>query len=109
VRAGDWIVLSGQLGLQADGTLAGSGIEAQVDQALANVGAVLADCAAGWSDVVRVALFVTDLAAMPLVNERYETAIGAHRPARTTIGVAALPMGAAIEIEAWVWRPERPA
>ena len=105
VRAGDWIVLSGQLGLRADGTLAGGGIDAEVDQALANVGAVLADCGATWDDVARVALFLTDLAAMPLVNARYEAAIGAHRPARTTVQVAALPLGAAIEVEAWVWRP----
>jgi 2-iminobutanoate/2-iminopropanoate deaminase len=105
VRAGDWIVLSGQLGLAADGVLVEGGVEAQAEQALANVGAVLADCGATWADVVRVALFLTDLSAMPAVNARYEAALGGHRPARTTIGVAALPAGAAIEVEAWVLRP----
>jgi 2-iminobutanoate/2-iminopropanoate deaminase len=105
VRAGGWIVLSGQLGLGADGVLVRGGIEAEADQALANVGSVLADCGADWADVARVGLFLTDLSVMPAVNERYEAALGVHRPARTTIGVAALPMGAAIEVEAWVWRP----
>jgi 2-iminobutanoate/2-iminopropanoate deaminase len=105
VQAGEWIVLSGQLGIRADGSLVDGGAEAQAEQALANVTAVLADCGATWNDVARVALFLTDLGAMPAVNARYEAVLGGHRPARTTIGVAALPMGAAIEIEAWVLRP----
>jgi 2-iminobutanoate/2-iminopropanoate deaminase len=106
VRAGEWVVLSGQLGLDADGGLVEGGVAAQAERAFANVGAVLADCDAGWADVARVALFLTDLSAMPAVNASYEAALGGHRPARTTIGVAALPMGAAIEVEAWVWRPQ---
>jgi 2-iminobutanoate/2-iminopropanoate deaminase len=106
VRAGDWIVLSGQLGLGPDGALVAGGVAGQAEQALENVGAVLADSGAGWRDVVRVAMFLTDLGAMPAVNAAYEAVLGGHRPARTTIGVAALPAGAAIEIEAWVLRPE---
>ena len=106
VRAGGWVVLSGQLGLGADGALVEGGVVAQAERAFANVGAVLADCDATWGDVARVALFLTDLSAMPAVNASYEAALGGHRPARTTIGVAALPMGAAIEVEAWVWRPQ---
>lgn len=105
VRAGDWIVCSGQLGLGPDGSLVEGGVEAQAAQALANVGAVLTDCDATWADVVRVAIFLTDLGAMPAVNQRYEAVLGDHRPARTTVGVAALPAGAAVEIEAWVLRP----
>jgi 2-iminobutanoate/2-iminopropanoate deaminase len=106
VRAGEWVVLSGQLGLGADGALVEGGVAAQAARAFANVGGVLADCDATWGDVARVALFLTDLSAMPVVNACYESALGGHRPARTTIGVAALPMGAAIEVEAWVWRPQ---
>ena len=105
VRAGDWIVCSGQLGLGPDGSLVEGGVDAQAEQALANVSAVLADCGATWADVVRVAIFLTDLGAMPAVNQRYEAVLGGHRPARTTVGVAALPAGAAVEIEAWVLRP----
>ena len=106
MRAGGWIVLSGQLGLGPDGVLVEGGVVAQTERAMANVGAVLADCDAVWADVVRVALYLTDLSAMPGVNACYEAVLGGHRPARTTIGVAALPMGAAIEVEAWVWHPQ---
>ena len=106
VRAGDWIVLSGQLGLGPDGGLVAGGTETQARQALANVAAVLGDCGASWGDVAKVAIFLTDLSEFPRVNALYEDALGAHRPARTAVGVAALPAGASIEIECWVYRPE---
>ena len=61
---------------------------------LANIGAVLDDCGASWADVARATIFLTDLGNFATVNALYEGAIGAHRPARTTIGVAALPAGA---------------
>jgi len=106
VRAGDWIVLSGQLGLGTDGGLVAGGTDAQARQALVNVAAVLGDCGASWVDVAKVAMFLTDLSELPGVNALYEDALGAHRPARTTVGVAALPAGASIEIECWAHVPE---
>ena len=109
VRAGDWIVLAGQIGLAADGTLVSGGVEAEAEQVLANVAGVLADCDAAWSDVAKVAIYLTDLGNFATVNALYEGAIGAHRPARTTVAVAALPAGAAVEIECWVYRPEKEA
>jgi 2-iminobutanoate/2-iminopropanoate deaminase len=107
VRAGDWLVLAGQVGFGPDGTLVAGGVEAEARQALANVAAVFADCGTDWSHVARTTLYLTDLGNFATVNALYEGAIGAHRPARTTVGVAALPAGAAVEIECWVYHPEQ--
>ncbi len=104
VRAGDWIVMAGQVGIDATGTMA-DGIEGQTRQILANIGAVLGDCGAGWADVAKTTIFLTDLGNFQTVNALYSEAIGPHRPARSTVGVAALPAGAVVEIECWVHRP----
>ena len=104
VRAGDWIVMAGQVGIDATGTMA-DGIEGQTRQILANVGAVLGDCGASWADVAKTTIFLTDLGNFQTVNALYSEAIGPHRPARSTVGVAALPAGAVVEIECWVHRP----
>jgi 2-iminobutanoate/2-iminopropanoate deaminase len=106
VRAGDFVALAGQVGIAADGQLVSGGIEAQTAQVLTNIGAVLGDVGAGWGDVVRTTIFLTDLGNFAAVNALYEGAIGLHRPARTTVGVAALPAAASVEIECWVYLPE---
>ena len=106
VRAGDFVVLAGQVGVGPDGTLVEGGVEAETRQVLANIEAVFADCGVTWADVARTGIFLTDLGNFGSVNALYEGAIGAHRPARTTIGVAALPAGALVEIECWVYLPE---
>ena len=106
VRAGDWLVLAGQVGFDADGKLVAGGVEAETHQVLANLGAVFADCGTDWGHVARATIFLTDLGNFATVNALYEGAIGAYRPARTTIGVAALPAGAAVEIECWVYDPK---
>jgi 2-iminobutanoate/2-iminopropanoate deaminase len=104
VRAGDWIVMAGQIGIDATGTMA-DGVEAQTRQILANIAAVLGDCGASWADVAKTTIFLTDLGNFQAVNALYAEAIGLHRPARSTVGVAALPAGAVVEIECWVHRP----
>lgn len=105
VRAGDWVILSGQLGLDpATGKLV-DGVEAQARQALANVAAVLGDCGASITDVAKSLVFVTDLGDFATVNAVYAEAFGDHRPARSTVQVAALPAGAQVEIEVWAYRP----
>src|SRR4051794_13256276 len=98
VRAGEWIILSGQLGLDQSGALA-EGAEAQARQALANVAAILGDCGLSMSDVAKSLVFVTDLGVFAAVNAVYAEAFGDHRPARSTVQVAALPAGAQFEIE----------
>jgi len=106
VRAGDWLVLAGQVGFDpARGALAPGGAAAEARQAMANVGAVLGDCGASLADVAKATVFVTDLGDFGAVNEVYGEALGAHRPARSTVQVAALPAGARVEIEVWAYRP----
>ena len=103
VRAGDWIVMAGQIGLDANGVMA-EGVEAQTRQILANIQGVLGDCGATWADVAKTTIFLTDLGNFPAVNALYQDAIGSHRPARSTVGVAALPGGAMVEIECWAYQ-----
>jgi 2-iminobutanoate/2-iminopropanoate deaminase len=105
VRAGDWYVLSGQIGLGPDGALVAGGTGAEARQVLANVTAVLADVGATWADVAKVTIFLTDLGNFAAVNALYQDALGTARPARSTVEVAALPAGASVEIECWVYRP----
>jgi 2-iminobutanoate/2-iminopropanoate deaminase len=103
VRAGDWIVCAGQVGIDASGQMA-HGVEAQARQVLANIRAVLADCGASMSDVAKTTVFVTDIGQFATVNAVYAEAFGDHRPARSTVQVAALPGGAEVEIEVWACR-----
>jgi len=106
VRAGDWLVLAGQIGLDpSTGTIVPGGVEAQARQVLANIAAVLRDCGANLADVAKTTVFVTDIAQFATVNGVYAEAFGAHRPARSTVQVSALPGGAEIEIEAWAHLP----
>lgn len=103
VRAGDWLVLAGQVGLDPASGRIVDGVEAQARQVLVNVAAVLADCGASLRDVAKTTVFVTDIAQFATVNAAYADAFGDHRPARSTVQVAALPAGAEIEIEAWAY------
>ena len=106
VRAGDWLVLAGQVGLDpAAGRLAEGGTAGEARQALANITTVLTDCGAGWGDVAKVTIFLIDRAEFGVVNEAYGAVVGDHRPARSTVQVAALPAGARVEIEVWAYKP----
>jgi 2-iminobutanoate/2-iminopropanoate deaminase len=101
VRAGEWIILSGQLGLDPKTGSLAEGVEAQARQALANIATILGDCGASLADVAKSLVFVTDLAQFATVNAVYGEAFGSHKPARSTVQVAALPAGAEVEIEVW--------
>ena len=101
VRAGDWLVLAGQVGLEPTGGALVEGVAAQARQVLANIEAILADCGAAMTDVAKTTVFVTDIADFATVNSIYAEAFGDHRPARSTVQVAALPGGAQVEIEVW--------
>ncbi|MFM7047908.1 MAG: RidA family protein [Actinomycetota bacterium] len=104
VRAGDWIIVSGQLGLR-DGSLVEGGVKAQTAQAIANLRAQLESAGAKLTDVAKTLCFLTDMDTFPTFNEAYVAGFGSHRPARSTIGVASLPAGGAVEIEAWAYVP----
>ena len=103
VRAGDWLVLAGQVGLDPERGTIVDGVEAQARQVLANIRAILADCGAVMTDVAKTTVFVTDIADFGTVNAVYMKAFGDHRPARSTVQVAALPGGAQVDIEAWAY------
>jgi 2-iminobutanoate/2-iminopropanoate deaminase len=105
VRAGDWLVVSGQLGL-ADGALVEGGVGAQLTRAIANLAGHLASHGAGLGDVVKTTVFLTDMADFAVMNEAYVAAFAGHRPARSAVAVVALPLGGAIEIEAWAFVPQ---
>ncbi len=104
VRAGDWIIVSGQLGLK-DGSLVEGGVSAQTAQAVENLKGQLASMGASIADVAKTLCFLTDMDTFATFNEAYVAGFGDSRPARSTIGVAALPAGAAVEIEAWAFKP----
>ena len=104
VRAGDWIIVSGQLGMK-DGTLVAGGIAEQTTQAVENLKAQLATMNATVDDVAKTLCFLTDMGTFAVFNEAYIAGFGDHRPARSTVGVAALPAGGAVEIEAWAFKP----
>ncbi len=106
VRAGDWLICSGQLGLEAGGALAAGGVGAQTTQALANASAVLAEHGAILDDVVKTLVFLADIGGYPAMNEAYLVAFGDHRPARSAVAVGALPRAAEVEIECWAFKPQ---
>jgi len=100
VRTGDWLCCSGQVGI-ADGALVEGGIEAELRQAFANLRGILASEGAELSDVVKTTVFMTDMGEYAAMNEVYIAEFGDHRPARSAVAVAALPVGAVVELEAW--------
>jgi 2-iminobutanoate/2-iminopropanoate deaminase len=100
VRAGEWLVASGQVGV-VDGKLVSGGTKGEMRQALANLAALLEGEGATLADVVKTTVFLRHMSDYALMNEVYLEAFGDHRPARSAIGVAELPLGALVEVEAW--------
>lgn len=104
VRAGDWVIVSGQLGMK-DGTVVDGGVHAQTEQAIVNLKAQLATMGASVRDIAKTLCFLTDMDTFAQFNEAYAAGFGTARPARSTIGVKQLPFGGAVEIEAWAYLP----
>jgi 2-iminobutanoate/2-iminopropanoate deaminase len=103
VRAGDWLVVSGQVGI-ADGKLVGGGLEGELRQAIANLEGLLRSEGASLADVTKTTVFLKHLGGdYARMNEVYVELFGDHRPARAAIGVAELPLGALVEVEAWAY------
>jgi 2-iminobutanoate/2-iminopropanoate deaminase len=100
VRSGDFLFFSGQIGQDpATGKLAEGGVEAEARQLFRNLAALLEAASKGFDDVVKANVYLTDIGDFAAINAIYGDAFEAPFPARTTIAVAALPLGAAIEIE----------
>ena len=104
VRAGDFLVASGQLGL-LDGKMVAGGVTAETTQAIANLAALLEGEGASLTDVVKTTVFLRHMRDFQIMNEAYVAAFGDHRPARSAFAVAELPMVALVEIEAWAYAP----
>ncbi|HUZ65247.1 MAG TPA: Rid family detoxifying hydrolase [Acetobacteraceae bacterium] len=100
IRSQGFIYVSGQIGQDpATGKLVDGGVERQTEQALTNLVAILDAAGKGLADVVRVAVYLTDIGSFAAVNGIYARYFAEPYPARTTIGVVALPLGAVVEID----------
>jgi 2-iminobutanoate/2-iminopropanoate deaminase len=110
-RAGDWVITSGQIGMATDGNgvsaLVEGGTIPQLHQALANAAALLATEGATLRDVVKTTLYLVDMGEFAAVNEVWVEYFTENRPTRSAVAVAALPVGARVEIEAWAYVPAR--
>lgn len=99
IHAGDFLYVSGQIGIDpATGALA-AGAEAQTKKALENVAAVLAAAGKTLDDVVKANVFLVDMDDYQEMNAAYAAVLARPYPARTCVAVAALPLGARVEIE----------
>jgi 2-iminobutanoate/2-iminopropanoate deaminase len=108
-RVGDWVITSGQVGLADDGNgasaLVAGGTAAELRQALQNVAELLAIEGATLSDVVKTTLYVVDIGDYAAVNQVWVEYFSDNRPTRSAVAVAALPIGARVEVEAWAYAP----
>lgn len=102
MRVGDWVICSGQIALQ-DGALIDGSVGDQVTLALANMAGLLESQEASLSDVVKTTVFMVDMGDYAEMNTAYVAAFGDHRPTRSAVAVAALPVGARVEVEAWAY------
>lgn len=100
VRAGGFLFCSGQVALDPDaGVLVGDDVAAQTVQVFKNIRAVLASAGLALSDVVKTTVFLSTMDDFAAMNAVYAESFGDHRPARSTVAVLGLPVGAMVEIE----------
>ncbi len=98
LRAGDFVYLSGQLGL-ADGAIVEGGVEGQVRQIFVNAKALLEKAGASLNQVVKCTCFLADMGDFPTMNAAYVEGFAGHRPTRSTVGNVTMALGATVEIE----------
>ena len=106
VRAGQWLASSGQIGARStpDGpVLVEGGFAEQARQALRNVSDLLAGRSLSWANVVKATVYLADMGDYGEFNDIYLSVIGDSRPARSVVAVAALPLGALVEVEVWAF------
>jgi 2-iminobutanoate/2-iminopropanoate deaminase len=100
VKANGFVYTSGQIALDpASGNLVDTSFEDQVHRAFKNLAAVLNAAGSDFSRVLKATVYLTDMANFPALNTIYAEYFGDHKPARTTVGVAQLPKGGAVEID----------
>jgi 2-iminobutanoate/2-iminopropanoate deaminase len=97
---GDLVFVAGQVGLDpGTNQVVEGGIEAQTEQAMKNVSAVLEEAGSSLSNVLKASIFLVDFGDFPAMNEVYARFVGPEFPARATVQIAGLPSGALVEIE----------
>ena len=104
IAAGDYVFLAGQIPIDAKGDIVPGGIEEQTEQVFKNIDAVLNAAGLSFANVVKATVFMTDLKEFQAMNAIYQKHVATPYPARSTVQVAALPMGARVEIEMLVYR-----
>ena len=102
VRAGDWLITSGQVGI-VGGKLVAGGVVDELKQALANVKALIEGEGATIDQIVKTTVFMRHMRDYTLINDAYTAFFGDHRPARSAVAVAELPVHALVEVEAWAY------
>jgi 2-iminobutanoate/2-iminopropanoate deaminase len=102
VRAGDWLIASGQIGLK-DGALIGGGFRDEVDQALDNLADLLAGEGSSLAEVVKTTVYLRHMGDYGILNEVWLEHFGDTLPARAAVAVSELPLHALVEIEAWAY------
>ena len=106
IRLGDMVYTSGQVALDpSSGELVGTDVTAQTQQVFKNLAAVLEAAGCSLATVIKTTVFLRDMGDFEAMNAVYATRFDEPYPARTTVGVAALPLGAAVEVELTARRP----
>lgn len=99
-EANGFVFVSGQGAMDpATSTIVAGGVEAEAEQVMKNIGAILSDVGLGYGDIVKTTIFLTDMGDFPKVNEIYGRYVADAKPARSTVEVAGLPLGIQVEIE----------
>ena len=100
IRTGEYVFVSGQLGLKPGQTEIGGSVGEQTEQVFANLRAILEEAGTSLERLVKTTVFLADLGDFAAMNDVYARHVGDSPPARSTVEVAALPSGAKVEIEA---------
>ena len=110
IKAGNYLFTAGQIGIDPKtGKMVSGGVKAQAEQVLKNLGAVLEAAGTGFEHVVKTTIFLRYMKDFGTVNQVYAAYVGEEKPARSTVAVAALPLGALVEIEAIAIIPQENA
>jgi 2-iminobutanoate/2-iminopropanoate deaminase len=100
-EANGFVFVSGQVAFDpATGDRVDADVAAEAAQTMKNIGSILGDLGLGYDDIVKTTIFLADMADFTTVNEVYARSFGGEPPARSTVQVAALPVGFQVEIEA---------
>jgi 2-iminobutanoate/2-iminopropanoate deaminase len=100
ICVGDLVFVAGQLGLEPGDKAVEGGIQEQTEQVMRNLAAILEEAGSSLANLVKTTVYLVDLGDFASMNEVYARHVGERPPARATVGVAQLPSGALVEIEA---------